>query len=124
MILGVVVMALDLVCMSCRHVPSTQVTVLNGSSYAIVVGNKRLDTGRDLVVRVANGDTARLWLSRENDTLVIASLVSASDPNNYDAEARLFGVNYSHVHVEESSPYVDAWIEYVYPGSSCGRREH
>ncbi len=95
--------------------PNTRVLVYNNSSYVLAMEGTIINTGGNVAVIVYHGSTKVLPLIRYNDDmgkLVITSLVPESDQADYNAEVSLYGHNFSHVHVEENSPYIDAVIEY------------
>jgi hypothetical protein len=93
--------------------PHTAVQVLNQCHQTMTVGDKELEYWTSWPVYVLNGETESIPLSDSAGslgTLVITSLVSATDPQDYHAAVNLQASPPGHVFSLEVSPVIEAEV--------------
>jgi hypothetical protein len=106
--------ALALLVLAC-HIPPSQphtvVYVLNTTRSTLKVGADQLEYWTSDRVFVVHGETLRLGVSRQGQslgTLVITSLVDSAEPANLDAAVNIVDNQFFGLSAAEQSPWIDA----------------
>jgi hypothetical protein len=94
------------------HRPSTRVMVYNQSIGAFTVDGHEIEVHSSHSVYTANGivDTLDMTRGAVIGRLVITSLVTPEDPNDYDAAVNVHEDSSGVLYSLEFSPYIDAEI--------------
>jgi hypothetical protein len=105
-------------CDSFRSAGSVEVWVFNQGLAAFMVAGQTTEYWSSTPFQMGRNDTLRLPITRDErvlDTLVLTTLVPATDEGRYGAVVNVHEDTLDHLHIEEFSPYLDACLTGVVP---------